>query len=83
MSTATLPDVDEQTRNDLQPPCEARQECDRPAEWITRFAAACDHIPAVALCCTHHTQAVALAAHKPLMCAVCSVPVIVSGIERL
>jgi hypothetical protein len=66
--TATLPDVDTVTLEDLQPPCDVLihagggtwHNCDRPAEWILRTRCkTCGHA-GVNLVCDYHRELAAL-----------------------
>lgn len=62
VTTHTVADIDEATKNELQPPCDVNitstRRCDAPAAWvITAVCEVAPEPPRTRLCCVTHMSA--------------------------
>jgi hypothetical protein len=89
MTHETDTELDQRTRDELQPPCEVRahrcgqpdRECELPADWIDRYRCACP-TPANMLTCEGHHNLLPILVQDHI-CAVCCHPPILLGGERI
>lgn len=54
----TITVLDEQTKDELQPPCDSTKACEIPARWVVRYAcgAPTHHVSKTVLACDAHKK---------------------------
>ncbi len=76
-------ELDEQTKNELQPPCDI-EEHSAPAEWVLRWTQHCEHVhPPLLLCEVHADEVRNAAKGLGLVCCDCGAPCRLNSAERL